>query len=367
MMPRLRIIPAFIAILISLTGFHIRAEGIKGVWDVDFAFIFDNREGDHDVVPAKTTILTRLAPEGGLQFGAGGRHSLMGGVVWIQPVGNGWHDYRLAPTLYYRYAGSRWSGAVGMFPRTLLHEGLPSVMWGDSLTYYQRNIRGGLIQYHTANAFADIYLDWRQLQTDTKREAFNIVVNSRWNPRGGKIGAGLRAMMNHYALTALSLPEEHIVDNFLINPYVALNLGGRVALDSLTLRAGPVLTIERNRAEGGWRTPLGAWIEAYGSYSRWFARNLFYAGGVQMPSYAAFGGALYQGEPFFSRKFYDRLDAGFRIINTSAVRLDATLDFNFYSGGFIFYQKITAEVALPISRNNAADQRILQNRESQTN
>lgn len=172
-------------------------------WSVDFGSVFDNREGDNTITDTKTYFFTNLAPEIGMKFTK--RDRIAGGVVWNQPIGNEWEGHRISPTLYYRHTGKRWSASMGMFPRTQLHQPLPGFLWCDSLTYFQRNIRGVLVQYNSRSAFIDFYLDWRQLQTETKREAFNIVFHGEWRPRARSFIVGGHAMMNHYALTKNSL------------------------------------------------------------------------------------------------------------------------------------------------------------------
>ena len=108
------------------------------------------------------------------------------------------------------------------------------------------------------------------MQTDSKREKFNIVLHGEWRPGRRHLLVGGHAMMNHFALTRNAPDNMHIVDNFLVNPYVGLDYSGATALDSLTVKAGALLTVERNRVNDlGWQTPGGAWLEVLGQW-RWF-------------------------------------------------------------------------------------------------
>ena len=78
----------FISLLILVTGLCATAQqGFK--WSVDFGSVFENREGDDYYSPDQTLIFTRLSPEVGFSF-AGGEHNIMGGVSWMQLLGNGW-------------------------------------------------------------------------------------------------------------------------------------------------------------------------------------------------------------------------------------------------------------------------------------
>lgn len=335
-----------ISILLSIFAIFspLLATAQELTWSVDFETVFDNREGDNSNTDTKTYFFTNLAPEIGVRFTPTDRIS--GGVVWNQPIGNEWDGYRISPTLYYRHTGKRWSASLGMFPRTQLRQELPGFLWSDSLTYFQRNIRGALVQYHSRDAFIDFYLDWRQMQTETKREAFNIVFHGEWRPGSRSFLAGGHVMMNHYALTKNSPENEHIVDNFLVNPYVGLDLKRATGLDSLVVKAGALITVERNRAYDNWTAPAGGWLEILGEWKWLGLKNSLYAGGRLFPSYDELGSALYQGEPYYRNKFYNRTDVYARIIRNKWIDFQASLNFNVTPGSFIFYQRLTLRVYL---------------------
>lgn len=322
-----------------------RAVALEPTWSIDFDAVFDNREGDHTYTDTKTFFFTNLAPEVGLKFTKSDR--IAGGVVWNQPIGNEWDGYKISPTLYYRHTGRRWSLSMGMFPRTQLRQEMPGFLRSDSLAYFQRNIRGVLVQYHSPAAFIDFYLDWHQMQTNSKREKFNIVFHGEWRPGRRHFLVGGHAMMNHFALTHNAPDNMHIVDNFLVNPYVGLDYSGATALDSLTVKAGALLTVERNRGNDlGWQTPGGAWLEVLGQW-RWLGlKNSLYAGKALYPSYSEHGAELYMGEPFYQSKFYNRTDVYARIMANKWVDLQASLDFHVAKDAFTFYQRLIVRVYL---------------------
>lgn len=348
--------------------------GVDFTWDIDFSSVFDNREGDHDITGAKTYFFTNLAPEVGLRFNTADR--IAGGVVWNQPIGCEWNGHRVSPTLYYRHDGRKWRFSMGMFPRRQLIEEMPGYLWSDSLSYHQNNIRGALVQYVSDKGYFDAYIDWRGMQTRKQREAFNIVFHGQFSPRRNWFGIGGYVQMNHYALQKDAPADQHIVDNFIINPYLAADLGSKVNTDSLNIRAGLLMTIERNRAveDGGWQTPAGFYLEAVGEWRRFGAKNTLYIGKPLFPSYNSpsaefldnsaphtteedlvanpviytlMGPGLYQGEPFYQKKFYDRLNLYAYIIRNRHVSLQASLDFNFTPSSFIFYQRLLLRVNLP--------------------
>jgi len=369
-MRRIRLILLFSLLLL----FTPLTRGVEPTWEIDFSSVFDNREGDHDVTATKTYFFTNLAPEIGLKFNTEDR--IAAGVVWFQPIGCQWEGHRISPTLYYRHEGRRWRFSMGMFPRKQLTEEMPGFLWSDSLSYCQNNIRGAMVQYVAPKGYFDAYVDWRGMQTESQREAFNIVFHGQMSPTGNWFNFGGYAQMNHYALQKNPPADQHIVDNFLVNPYVGADLGRIAGTDTLSVRAGLLMTLERNRAkpDGGWDTPTGFYLEAIWQWRRFGAKNTLYVGKPLFPSYnypspefldnnaphsteediatnpviwSPIGPGLYQGEPFYQKCFYDRLDIYAYIIRRKHVSLMASLDFNFTPSSFIFYQRLMLRVTLP--------------------
>lgn len=322
------------------TFFSILA--VEPTWRIDLGSVFDNREGDDKMYEDKTFFLITLAPEIGLRLGKTDR--IAGGAVWTQPLENGVKDSRIIPTLYYRHDGEKWKFSMGLFPMTQLMEPLQGFLWADSLAYFQRNLRGALVQYQQPTGFFEAYIDWRAHQTDTRREAFNIMAHGQWRPKTGLVIGGLRALMNHFAKTRHADDSQSIVDNFLINPYLGIDLSKKTVLDSLQIRAGALLTVERFREYDGWKTPGGLWIDATFEWKFLGLRNSLYTGGKLFPLYSRFGTLLYQGESYYQSDFYDRADIYAKVYKTKAVDLEAQLNFNFARSNFMFYQRLILNI-----------------------
>lgn len=320
-------------------------------WSLDFNSIFDNREGDKKMTAAKTFFHTQLSPEIGVSM-LDGTHRLMGGVVWTQPIGQEWYGKRVSPTLYYRYkpGAHGWSMAMGMFPRTLMHRQLPNYIWSDSINYTQRNVRGFMGSYDGTQGWVEVLVDWRSMQSSRQREAFNIILHGEWQrPRKMFIAGGV-AMMNHLALDANPTPDQRLVDNFIINPYAGIDLTRLTPLDSLTVKAGLLGSITRNRAAGHWKTPMGAWLDITARW-RWLGwHNTTYIGSKPLfPYYGQFGPVLDLGEPFYRSSWYNRTSVYGTVINNRYVNLLASLDFNIAKSNFTFYQRLTLRVYIDSS------------------
>lgn len=323
-----------------------RPDSLRLYWDVDFATIFDNREGDARYAPAKTFFQTRLAPEIGASFRSPGAvHRIAGGVVWTQPIGSEWDGHRLSPTLYYRYEGSRGlSASLGMFGRDQLVRPLPDYIWSDSVYYCQRNIRGALLQYRGSRGYAEAVLDWRGMQSRTQREAFNIIGRGEWLASRRFMAGGV-VMMNHLARSSESYDYEHVVDNFLLNPYVGL-ASAATSVVGWELRAGVLASVTRDRGDSSWLTRAGLWVEARARWKMLEGVNTLYAGGRLFPLYGRYGSLLDQGEPYYASPWRDRLSLAAHLIDTRRVALRASLDFNLAKDNFNFYQRLILSVAL---------------------
>lgn len=331
-------------ITLLLLAFSLPSFAIKPTWSIDLGSTFDNREGDAKMNHAETYFFTTLAPEIGLRFTPTDR--IAGGAVWTQHFESDVKNGRIVPTLYYRHESDKWSFSMGMFPSTQLREPLPGFLWCDSLAYFQRNIRGALVQYNHSKGYFDAYIDWRQMQSDTKREAFNIVFHGEWHPKKTAFLLGAHAMMNHLAKTRINKEGQTVVDNFLINPYAGFDFKNSTALDSLAVKFGLIAGLDRNRHISGWNTPVGGWIEACGEWKFLGARNSLYIGGKLFSLYDEYGSLLYQGEPYYQSSLYDRLDVYAKIYSNKFMNLEAQLNFNFAKGSFMFYQRLILNIYL---------------------
>lgn len=312
-------------------------------WSVDFQSVFDNREGD--AANDKTFFFTRLAPEVGVKL-PGGEHRISGGVVWNQPVGCGWEGHKLCPTLYYRLDKQQWKLNFGMFSRDYMMEAAPKFLWSDSAAYEQPNVRGVLLQYVKPRGYAEFMLDWRQLQTETQREAFNVMLNSRYMlSRNGVLQVGERLQYNHLAKQKNAPDDQSVNDDFMFNPWIGVDLSRSTALDSLNIRFGGVLSMQRSRIHAdGWQNAAGVLAEVAADW-RWLGlRETFYAGKNLMPLYPHYGAELNMGSPYYQAKTYSRTDVVAHIVRNSYVDLEAALNFHVTGDVFAMWQQLSLRV-----------------------
>ncbi len=326
--------------LSTLSGLYAQRPDLY--WSVDLDAVFDNREGDTQHASAKTFFQTQLAPEIGLSL-LDGRHRIAAGAVWTQPIGCEWEGHRISPTVYYRYQDKGLRFAMGMFGRDQLYAEMPNYIWNDSVKYAQRNIRGAMIAYRNDRGYIQAFLDWRGMQTETQREAFNIIASGERYHANGKFLWGGLAMLNHLALDKSGNPNQYVIDNLLYNPYVGVNFEKSIPglpLDSCALRIGALGDFTRDRGEGDWKSPVGIWIDLDASWRFIELKNTFYTGGKLYPIYTRYNYILDQGEPYYAASLYNRTSVGIVFLKRKFMTLKASLDFNLAPSHFNFYQRV---------------------------
>lgn len=321
----------------------------KFEWGGEFDVIFDNREGNAVFTPAETYFLTRLAPEIGVSFNHG-RHRVMGGAVYVQPIGCEWDGHRVSPTLYYRYCGKKVKASMGMFPRSQLHRQLPEYLVSDSVRYFQNNLRGAMIQYADRRGFFEALIDWRGMQSAKRREAFSIVAQGEWQP-SFPLRLGGVAMLNHLAKVKNAPANQFVVDNLIANPQIGVDFTSMLprTWGDLSLRLGPLASLTRDRADNNWISSVGLRAELSAQWWRLSLRNVLWAGNKPLfPLYARFGSVLSEGEPFYAAKFYNRTElSGLLVRFKKIVELRAELDFHVASQSeFMFYQRLILSVKI---------------------
>lgn len=330
---------AFLVMMFRVSGLYAQRPDLY--WSVDMSAVFDNREGDTKYAPAKTFFQTQLAPEIGISLDDN-RHRIAAGVVWTQPIGCEWEGHRLSPTIYYRYENNGLRFAIGMFGRDQLFQEMPNYIWNDSIKYSQRNVRGALIGYRNQKGFFQAVLDWRGMQTKTQREAFNIIASGERRYSEGKFMWGGTAMMNHLAFDKSGNPDQNVVDNFLYNPFIGIDISKVVAspLDSCSLRVGMLGGLTRDRGDREWKTPAGVWADLDIRWRFLELKNTFYSGGKLYPYYNRYSYILDQGEPYYAASLYNRTSLSVIFLKRSFMELKAILDFNVAPSHFNFYQRV---------------------------
>lgn len=328
---------AILTLLITLPP--LAAQEVE--WSIDASILLNNREGGEDQKsPDLTVFFTRLAPELGISM-LDGTHVLKGGVAWYQPMIDDLSGYKILPSLYYRYNGKNgWHVTTGLMPRSLMVEQLPRYLWSDSLNYCQPNMRGIMAQFIKPAGYAELAVDWRQMQTEEQREAFTTVLNTDWRI-AGPLRLGGHVQYSHLAMSRHHGPDQHVNDDIIINPMVSLDFSQKTVLDSLRFSAGALINMERDRGTDKWQNPAGFIATATARW-HWIELNeSFYAGERLMPLYQKFGSQLIQGDPYYNSKTYSRTDLTFHIVNNRFVDLTGSLSLHATDKVTGFWQQVS--------------------------
>ena len=314
-------------------------------WSIDATALINNREGGDVYTPAQTFIFTRLAPEVGVSLNDRA-HVLKGGVAWYQPMTDEMSGFKVLPTLYYRYnSDNGWHVTAGMFPRTLMVQRAPRYMWSDSLDYCQPNVRGIMAQVIKPAGYTELAVDWRQIPTDVRREAFTVMVNNDWRV-AGPFRLGGHVQYSHLAMSHVGKEYQHVNDDILINPMLGLDLSHRTILDSLRFDLGALITMERDRGDMEWLNQAGLLATTTARW-RWLqVDETFYAGKALMPLYPYQGSLLNLGDPYFNHKVYSRTDLIGHIVSNQYVDMSLSLAYHATDKFTGFWQQFTCRFYL---------------------
>ena len=295
-------------LLILLGGVYMQVSAQEFVYDVDFISYFNNSEYHSDLQPSQTIFGTRLSPEIGVHFedSLGGTHNMMVGVSYIQPFGSNWQSAKLFPTIYYQYKHNGFTANLGAIPYSHLIQALPDYLMSDSLTFAYPNIQGALFQYQSKWGFAEFLCDWRGMPSVTTREAFRLIINGQFNYNWFFTGG--YGQLNHLANQSSGQPHLGVCDDIYINPFIGVNFSNKTPFDSLSLKAGYIVGMQRDRKHNITYTPQGAMIDLFARWKFLGIQNRFYTGDNLMPLYQEYGTLLNQGNSFYQSHIYNRTD-----------------------------------------------------------
>ena len=332
-----------VILTLLLTFSPLAAQEVE--WSIDASVLLSNREGGDGYTSDQTIMFTRLTPEVGFSM-LDGEHVVKGGVVWFQPLIDDFTGYKLLPTLYYRYnRPDGWHATLGMMPRSLMVKRMPRYLWSDSLGHCQPNLRGVMLQLIKPAGYAEIAVDWRQLQRDDKREAFTTFLNTDWRVAGPFRLEG-HLQYSHLAMSRKNASGQHVNDDVVINPMAALDFSHHTTLDSLRLSAGAIIALERDRGTDEWVKRAGFVANATARW-RWLELDeTFYAGQGIMPLYPALGSLLNLGDPYFNNKLYSRTDLVFHVVNNRFVDLMGSVSLHATDKVTGFWQQIACRFYL---------------------
>ena len=297
-------------------------EPIKPIFAISNFGFFDNREVHSPYQRSQTLFGTLLGAEMGVNFGP---NTIMLGVHGIMDFG----ECGIAKTdfsCYYHYGAGRVSGAFGAFPRQLLHRELPDIFVYDSIRYYTPTLQGALLQYVCSCGSAELYCNWLNKQGIGEREIFEIVTDGRFGKKGYYLGWNIQLL--HFSVPRLS-KGYYVYDKLMINPHVGVEKNGIYWLDAYSIEAGLMLSLNRNRRDMIWKSPIGFLGDVKLRKGRFEHRDRLYVGNPQFSDYKEFGMMLHRGDPYYRSNSYNRTDINFYMLNRLDVQCFVNASFHY--------------------------------------
>ncbi len=317
-------------------------------WSVNMNAVFNNREGGNDETPDQTFLFTRLTPQVGVSMDSA-RHRIMGGVTWYQPMNDHLHGYKVLPALYYQYHDEQRGLiiAMGMIPDAL---NIARYLRSDSINYVNPNINGFLIDIEKPHFSFLSWLNWRQIRTNYRREAFDVTGQAFWHT--GNYGyntfkVGGTACYNHLAKSHKPDIGQGVVDNIILNPTVGFTHYDRRLHNHFHISAGVLISIDRDRpGDNKWLARAGFLGDIEGTWKWLSVQEHVYVGKEQMPLYDKYGPLLYQGDQYHHNKLYSRTDVVATIFRRDFVNVEARLTFHATDKTTAFWQQLAVRFNL---------------------
>ena len=318
-----------IIVILVLISSVLTLSSQKLEWSVDMNAVFKNSESEYWESPSRTDIFTRITPQIGMSLDSA-RHRIMGGVTWYQPMNDHLHGYKVLPALYYQYKDTeRGIGfKFGVIPNEL-NASVPTYLRSDSINFVQPNIKGVVFTIDKPHFFMFSWLDWRQMQTQNKREAFDVTGQFGWRTHKGAnlFTASAVLRYNHLSVSKQHYDGEGVVDNLIFNPQFTFM--HRWSNAGLSVSAGMLMSCDRDRvSDNKWHIPVGFIATAMANWKWLSLTENFYAGDPQMPFYEKYGSLVYQGAPYYHNKVYSRTDLVATIFQKDFVNFEARLTFH---------------------------------------
>ena len=309
------------------------------VYDVDNFNFFDNREVHSPYQQSQTFFGSRLTLEGGIRHEA---NTIMIGITGVKDFGQSGIAHKDL-TFYYHYEEGHYSGAFGSFPRKRLKRELPDIFVYDSIRYYSPTLHGALIQYTSRHGYAEFYCNWINKPGVDQREIFELVTDGRFGYKG--YYAGWNVQLLHFSVPRPSNGLK-VYDKLMLNPHIGFEKSNMSVVDALHIEGGAMISLNRDRNDMQWKTPIGFLGEVMVRKWRFEIRDRIYAGNPQFTDYATYGDALHRGDPYYRSSLYNRTDVSFYLLNKLHVQCLVTAAFHYTERSLDSSQMVTLKIDL---------------------
>ncbi|NGM66949.1 hypothetical protein [Sphingobacterium sp. SGR-19] len=285
--------------------------------EVDFFGYADNREYKSVYTEDKTFFDAILSPK--LYFALDSNHRIYGGLHYNQDFGiHSENKKRISPIAYYNFRNKNIDFALGHMPRHERLADVPRIVLADTFMYDRPNIEGMYFAFRNQYMKQAIYIDWLSKQSYHHRERFVVGLSGKYT--FGSFYLIDDALLYHNAKTSNEELEDNIQDNGIVMLRMGADLSRKTFLDSLTVDVGMAIGFDRVRNEYDLRVARGFISNIYIGYKRFFIGNALYLGDAQN---------LPNGDSFYQRDTYNRLDLGWTPFRKGSLEGRFTASFHF--------------------------------------
>lgn len=316
---------SFIALALSAPLKFTQAQeaGVK----LDFFGYADNREFTAPHTSPKTIFGTIVSPQ--LFLKLDDQNKFVGGIHYNQDFGiHNENKNRVNPIAYYNYESKNIDFALGFIPRNEKLD-VHRLVLADTFLYDRPNIEGMYFKFRNDNVNQAIYIDWLSKQGYTNKEQFIVGISGhyKWNSFYFKNDG----LMYHNALTSNDNLDEHIQDNAVLMARIGLDLTEKTNLDSISMDIGGAVGFDRLRTIYE-NNMAGLVANIFVGYKKFYVSNTFYKGdALNLPN----------GDPFYKRDSYNRLDLGWIPFKSKNIDGKFTASFHFTDSGMDNQQAFT--------------------------
>lgn len=130
----------------------------------------------------------------------------------------------------------------------------------------------------------------------------------------------------------------------MIHPHVGFEKSQLIWADAISIEAGLMLSLNRDRNDKIWHSPMGFLGDIKLRKGRFEIRDRIYAGNPQFTDYETYGQALHRGDPYYRSALYNRTDIRFYLLNRINVQCYIGASFHYTEGALDNSQQVVLRV-----------------------
>ena len=132
----------------------------------------------------------------------------------------------------------------------------------------------------------------------------------------------------------------------MLNPHIGFERSGMEHIDAFSIEGGLMLSLNRDRNDMIWKSPMGFLGEAMLRKGRFELRDRIYAGNPQFSDYEIYGAELHRGDPYYRSSLYNRTDIRYYLLNRTNAQCYIGASFHYTEGALDNSQQVVLRVFL---------------------